>query len=411
VSTTTASRDRGPEIQGRVAPRFAAVRDVLARSFRDGSEQGCGLTVWHEGEIVVDLWGGARDREQGLPYEADTLCTMFSTTKGMVALCFLMLADRGRLDYDAPVSEHWPAFGQGEKRGITVRTLLNHRSGLVGLTEPLTLDQLEHQPEEVVAILERQRPAWEPGTSQGYHGITFGLYAAELFRRIAGESVGTFFAREVARPLGADVYIGLPEALEARCAKIYPVSLRERLLRGLPGALFERGTEARVLVEMLRKGDTYRAFTHPEELGPSGLESFNTRRVRAMELLWANGLGSARGLCRVYSALANGGAVDGVRLVRSETIAPVMERQSWSERDRVLQKPLGWSQGFLKEETTIFSPSTESFGHSGAGGALGWCDPKRGLSIAYLTVNMAHHVRSPRALALCRAIYASLGSA
>lgn len=409
-SAEPAPRARGDtEIHGTVARRFVAVRDVLARSFRSGAEEGCGIAVWHDGERVVDLWGGVRDRARGLPFEADTLCTMFSSTKGMVALCFLMLADRGLLDYDAPVAAHWPAFGSADKRAITIRMLLNHRSGLVGLTEPLTLDQLEHRQGEVVAILERQQPAWEPGTSQGYHAITYGLYAGELFRRIAGESLGTFFAREVATPLGADVYLGLPAALDERCASLALASTRERLLRALPNALWPGTNEGRVLAAMLRKGDTHRAFSVPAELGPSGLANFDTRRVRALELPWANGIGSARGLCRVYSALANGGALDGVRLVREESLAPLRARQTWSERDRVLHKPLGWSQGFLKEETHLFSPSVESFGHPGVGGALGWCDPKRRVAIAYLTVKMAHHVRSPRALALCHAVYASLG--
>lgn len=398
------------EVHGHAERRFAAVKDELARSFRNGSEKGCSLAVWHDGELVVDLWGGQRDPARALPFEADTLCTMFSTTKGMVALCFLMLAERGKLDYDAPVAEHWPAFGSPDKRAITIRMLLNHRAGLVGLDEPLTIDQLEHRPDQVLAILERQRPAWEPGTSQGYHGVTFGLYAAELFRRIAGESLGTFFAREVAKPLGADVYIGLPEALEARCAGIVAVSTRDRLLRALPGLILGESNEARVLVDVVRGGDARRAFAQPAELGASGIASFATRRVRALELLWANGMTSARGLCRVYSALANGGAIDGARLVRAESLAPVMARQSWSERDRVLHKPLGWSQGFLKEEPQLFSPSLESFGHTGAGGALGWCDPKRRVAIGYVTVNMAHQVRSPRALALCRAVYASIGS-
>lgn len=398
------------EVHGSTVRRFAAVKDELARSFRNGSEQGCSLAVWHEGELVVDLWGGTRDRARRLPFEPDTLATMFSTTKGMVALCFLMLADRGKLDYDTPIAEHWPAFGSADKRAITIRMLLNHRSGLVGLAEPLTIEQLEHRPDQVIAILERQRPAWEPGTSQGYHGVTFGLYAAELFHRIAGESLGTFFAREVARPLGADVHIGLPEALEPRCAEIVSVATRDRLLRALPSFVFGETNESRVMVDVLRGGDSRRAFAHPAELGADGVANFATRRVRALELPWGNGMGTARGLCRVYSALAGGGAIDGVRLVRPESLEPVMARQSWSERDRVLHKPLGWSQGFLKEETHLFSPSVESFGHAGAGGALGWCDPKRRVAIGYLTVNMAHQVRSPRALALCRATYASIGS-
>ncbi len=398
-------------LHGSVSRRFVAVRDELARIFRDGSELGASLAVWHDGELVVDLWGGLRDRARSLPFEEDTLVTMFSATKGMVALTFLMLADRGLVDYDAPVSTYWPAFGAADKRAITVRMLLNHRSGLVGLAEPLTLAQLESRPDEVIAILERARPGWEPGTSQGYHAVTYGLYAAELFRRIARESLGTFFAREVAGPLGADVFIGLPAEHESRVATNHPVEMAERLLRGLPEMAFRDTTEGRVLMSVLRRGDTHRAFEHPAELGASGLANYNTRRVHALELPWANGLGTARGVCRVYSALANGGEIDGVRLVSESALAPLGERQSWSERDRVLHKPLGWSQGFLKEELTLFSPTPESFGHPGAGGALGWCDPVRRVAIGYLTSKMAHHVRSPRAIALAHAVYASLGAA
>lgn len=399
-------------VEGTVARRFVAVRDVLAQQFRSGSEEGCAICVWHDGELVVDLWGGHRDKRSGAPFEPDTLCTMFSATKGMVALAFLMLADRGELDYDAPITDYWPSFGQTpDKRAVTVRMLLNHRSGLIGVSEPITLDQLERHPDQVCAILERERPTWTPGSSQGYHAVTYGLYAAELFRRITGESLGTFLAREVMGPLGAEVYLGLPKALESRVATNQPVSQQDRILRALPEMILTQSTEAKVVMSILRRQDTYRAFAHPEELGPSGLPNYNTRRVHALELPWGNGLGTARGLCRVYSALANGGALEGTRLVKEAALEPLMERQSWSSRDRVLHKPLGWSQGFLKEEPHLFSPTHESFGHAGAGGALGWCDPKRKIAIGYLTVKMAHHVRSPRTVALCRAVYQSLGEA
>lgn len=397
-------------VHGSVHPRFKPVRDEFARSFANRSELGASLAVWHEGQLVVDLWGGLRDRENALPYEADTLTTMFSCTKGMVALAFLMLEEEGRFDYDAPLSRYWPAFAASDKRDITGRMFFSHRSGLLGFSEPITLEHLEHAPDHVTAILERARPRWTPGTSQGYHAVSYGLYAAELFRRITGESVGTFFRRQIAGPLGADVYIGLPEALEGRVSKIVAPSGRDRIRLGLPelvaSGLAGRSTpEGRVLADVLQKGDAWFAFSEPHQLGMSGAESFNTRRVHALELPWGNGLGTARGLCRVYAALANGGSLDGVRLLSADALKPLRDRDSFSPRDRVLKRPMGFTKGFVKEDPGVFSiRSTSSFGHPGAGGALGWCDPDRKLAFAYLTVKMDHHVRSPRALSLARAI-------
>ena len=397
-------------IRGHVHPRFHSVRDELFRSLRNGSELGAGVCVWYEGEVVVDLACGMRDRERHLPFELDTLSTMFSSTKGMVALCFLMLADRGRLDYDAPISNVWPAFASPTKRMITTRMLLNHRSGLIALPRDFNLDDVRDDPDRVRALLEEAEPAWEPGTHQGYHGVTYGLYTAELFKRLAGESVGTFFAREVARPLKADVYIGLPEALESRVAKNVPQDANERL-RALPSILYGGGPERAILRQVLKKGDTFRAFEFPSEAGPSALENYNTRRMHALELPWGNGLGSARGLCRVYSALANGGSIDGVRLISEAALLPLQARESWTERDRVLCRPMGWTRGFVKENVGVFSSSEASFGHPGAGGALGWCDPTRKLAMAYLTTKMAYQVRSPRALALAALVDASVGKA
>ncbi len=392
-------------VRGAAAPRFSAVRELFQRSFTSGDEWGAALCVWHQGEIVIDLWGGLRDRERRVPWNADTLSTAFSATKGLVALCFLMLADRGELDYDAPIARYWPEFGQGGKDTISVRTLLNHRSGLLGVDRPVSLQMLEGDAEDLAGILAAQRPAWPAGESQGYHGVTYGLYAAELFRRAAGCSLGEFIAREISGPLKADVYLGLPPALERRVATNYPATTRERIFKMLP-QLLRDSTEGRVFREVVRGGDAAYAFSQPSQLGPRSLHNFNSPRVHAMQLGWANALVSARGLCRVYAALAAGGSIDSVSLVKPDSLLPLRERQSWSERDRVLRKPLGWTQGFLKEEVGMFSPNTQSFGHPGAGGALGWCDPVNRLAIAYLPNKMAYHIRSPRARALCAAIYA-----
>ncbi len=394
-----------PRISGHVAPKFEMVKTVFEENFAKRGEWGGSVCVWHDGEVVADLWGGIADKTTGSEWQRDTINTVFSATKGMVAACFLVLADRGKLDYDEKVTTYWPEFAAAGKADISVRTLLNHRSGLLTVDQPISLDDLESGFDGIAESLAAQKPLWAPDSDQGYHGVTYGLYAQELFRRIAKETLGSFFAREIAAPLGAEFHLGLAQDRQDKVATNYPATTAERIFKIIPKMLFHRGTDGRVYRQVLFRKDSAKAFGNPKELGPMGIANFNLPRVRAMELPWANGVGNARGLCRVYSALANRGEVDGVRLVAESSIAPLAERQSWSERDRVLCKPVGWSQGFLKEETGLFSPNPESFGHAGAGGALGWADPKTRLAVGYTTVKMDHRVRSARALALCRAIY------
>jgi len=401
----TATALAAPHIDGSVDDAFEPVRAVFAENFAKRGEWGASMCVWHAGKVVVDIWGGVTDKKTGALWERDTINTVFSSTKGIVATCFLMLADRGRLDYDAPVAKYWPEFAAAGKEGITVRMLLNHRSGLVAVDEPITLDEIDSDPDKVAHILAQQKPYWEPDSDQGYHGVTYGLYAQELFKRIAGETLGVFLAREVTDPLGADFYLGLPAEHASRVATNHPATTAERVFKIVPKMLFHRGTDGRVYRQVVLGGDAAKAFANPKELSPLGIKNFNEPRIQAMELPWANGIGNARGLCKIYSALANWGEIDGVRLVRKHSIAPITERQSWSEMDRVLRKPVGWSQGFLKEDTGLFSPNAESFGHAGAGGALGWADPKAQIAIGYTTNKMDHRVRSKRALALCRSVY------
>jgi CubicO group peptidase (beta-lactamase class C family) len=391
--------------QGECSTAFEEVRRVFETSFETKKELGASLCVWHRGEKVIDLWGGYVDKARTKAWERDTLCTVFSTTKGMVALCFLMLADRGKFDYDEPIAKYWPEFAAKGKEAISIRTLLNHRSGLVAIDEPINLDDFANRPEEVARIAADQAPYWEPDSDQGYHGVTYGIYTAELFRRLTGESIGTFLSREVAKPLGVDVFIGLPASEEIRVSPSYPAGLPEIFFKIIPKMLFHRGNEGRVYRQVVLGKEAAKAFANPAELGPKGISNFNTSRVHAMELPWGNGISNARGLARVYAALACGGAIDGHRLVSAKALEPLRETQSWTKLDRVLRKPQGWTQGFVKEDEMMFSPNPESFGHPGAGGALGWCDPIEELSISYTPNKMAHHIRSPRARALAAAVY------
>lgn len=395
----------GPVVSGQVEPGFGPVADAFRENFAKRGEVGAGLCVTAGGRVVVDLWGGLADRDTGRAWEADTINVLFSATKGLTATAFLVLEDRGGIDLDATAASLWPEIGAVSKT-IRVRDVLNHRLGLVGFHTPVTLADLTSG--RALEVLLGEKPSWEPGTAQGYHGITFGPLAGELFRRASGRTVGTFLRDEVTGPLGADVHVPLPESEEHRVARLYPQKRRTFLTKALPQILVKGSHEGRTFRSFLGRGDTRRAFGQPAELGARGIRNYDSRAVRANELLFASGVGSARGLARFYAPLANGGSVDGFRLVSAAAIDRVKPRQTWSERDRVMQKPLGFSQGFIKEGGEVFSPNPEAFGHPGAGGSLGWADPVAGVSIGYVMNQMDWRIRSPRALELCHALYRCL---
>lgn len=398
-----------PRIEGECDARFEPVRRAFVENFRARGEVGASVCVWHRGRPVVDLWGGLADREQSRPWEPDSMCTIFSATKGLAALAVLVLADRGELDYEAPVARYWPEFATAGKAEITVRTLLNHRAGLFAIDQPLRIADFEGDPERVSGAFERQAPAWAPGERQGYHAISFGPYVGELVRRVSGRSVGRFLAEEVAGPLGADAHLGLPESEEARVARLYPTGLSTFFSKILPRLVTGLTLEGRIYRRFLqRSSPTARAVANPAELGIRGIKNFDSPRVRRLELPWANATASARGLARIYAALIGVDGSVGGGLVRTDAWQPIMKRQSWQEPDAVLLKPMGWSQGFVKDETHLFSPNAEAFGHPGAGGALGWADPVAGLAIGYVPNAMDFRIRSPRTLALCRAAYTCL---
>lgn len=396
-----------PACQGTYADGFAPLAERFAGQLRSGAEVGAALSVYWRGERVVDLWGGQADVQQARPWARDTRIVVFSATKGLAAMALALLADRGQLDWDAPVARYWPGFGAAGKQAITVRTLVNHRAGLVAIDRPLAMEDclLPQRQDAFVHTLEQQAPAWAPGTRQGYHAVTFGMYVGELFRRIAGEPIGGFLQRELFEPLGADVSLGTPPAADARIATLYSPGTASRLWRMLGAALRPGNPEGRILRASLRPpAFPRRAFGTPA-LGAAGVGAYNLPPVRRAELAWASATASADGLARAYLPFAHGGVHAGRRYLRPETLAPVYQRQGWSERDLVLHKPLGWSQGFLKEETRLFSPRPESFGHSGLGGALGWCDPVNQIAFGYVMNHLDWRVRSPRAVALCHALY------
>lgn len=392
-------------LQGHCSPAFAALAQAFARSFARGEEIGAALCVYHRGELVVDLWGGWADRTQQTPWQADTLVVVFSVTKGLAAMALNLAAQRGAFDWDAPVARYWPGFAQNGKAQISVRQLFNHRAGLHALSTPLSLAQCcdPAQRDVVRHALEQQTPAWAPGHDQGYHALSYGLYASEFFQQAVGEPLQDFLQREYLGPLGADVHLGTPAQEDARIATLYPGSDAARVACMLWAALRGGSTESKLARSFLSGRDAKGAFLNPSS--PQGLGAYNQQPVRRAALAWASATASARGLARAYVPWSVGGTWQGRQWVRPETIAPLLPRQGWAAPDRVLGKPLGWSQGFLKEEESVFSPNPESFGHSGTGGTLGWCDPKAQLSMGYVMNRTDWRVRSPRALVLCQALY------
>lgn len=396
----------GPAL-GSYAEGFEPVARAFAAQLQK-SEIGAGYTVYQHGRCVVDLWGGLADRDSGRAWERDTAIVLFSVTKGLASMAMHHLAQRGKLDFDAPVASYWPGFARGGKGAITVGTLMSHRAGLAALDTPMTLDDCVN-PERsdfVREALEVQAPAWVPGTRQGYHGLTFGMYVRELFEQITGESMGAYLRRELWEPLGADVWLGAPDEIDGRVATLYPPTNGERA-RNYGLRLFgqPRSPEARIARSVVRPESlARRAFLNPAT-GPGGIGRYNDVDVRRAELAWASAVGTADGVARAYLPFAQQGAHDGRRYFDPDRIAILHERRSWSHRDAVIQKPLGWTLGFLKEQGTVFSPNRESFGHTGIGGALGWCDPVAGISLGYTLNRMDWRVRSPRSIALSRALY------
>ncbi len=209
------------EVHGTCEARFEAVRRTLADQLESGADLGASVAVLLHGEPVVDIWGGWADAEKTRPWERDTITNVWSTTKTMTFLVALMLHDRGQLDFHAPVATYWPEFAANGKASIEVRHVMGHTAGLSGWDEPITPEDLADW-EKCTAALAAQAPWWEPGTASGYHALTQGYLIGEIVRRITGDSIGTFFAREVAKPLEADFFIGLPASEDHRVSNVIP---------------------------------------------------------------------------------------------------------------------------------------------------------------------------------------------
>lgn len=379
------------DVNGAVAEGFEPVREAFVRNFAALGEQGAAVAVYRDGHKVVDLWGGTRDVDGTEPWERGTAQIVRSATKGVAAAVLLLLHQRGELDLDAPVGAYWPEYKAAGKEHTLVRHLLAHRAGVPVLDRPLTLAEAA-DPDLAAAAVAAQAPVWEPGTAHGYHAHTYSWLTGELVRRVTGRTIGEWIAREIAGPVGADFWLGLPESVHARVGRVGRVTAPEA------GGLRTRPKRAVADAYADPSSLTLRAFG---AISPAPDE--NDPAYHAAALPGSTGIATADGLARVYASLI--GEVDGgVRLFTPETVELARGEQS-AGPDRVLVVNTRFGLGYMLHGSASPLLADGSFGHPGRGGALGFADPASGIAFGYVTNGFRKSVTAdPRAQALVRAV-------
>jgi len=395
-ATTTAQ-----VIEGEISPGFEAVRDAFAENFSERRELGGACCVYRNGEKVVDLWGGIRNRATVEPWERDTMVVVHSASKGLAAMALAVAHSRGWLDYEERVAHYWPEFAQHGKQTISVRQLLAHQAGLFAIDEPVDRSVIADL-DRLAAVLARQQPAWEPGTRQAYHALSLGFYEGELLRRVdpGHRSLGQFFQEEIASPLGEEVYIRLPETIpNSRLATIAPPRPLEMLF----------GFPLRFIIDAFNHhSNIYRAL----EINPGTRVYFDDQRVYARELEVPSGgaVATARGIAHAYGVFAAGGRELALRPPTLDLLAAPAIPPTHGFYDECLKGDgVQFSLGFMKSTTVWPFGSPSSYGSPGAGGSLGFADPAAGIGYGYVTSQMgATLTGDPREVALRDALYSTL---
>lgn len=382
-------------VSGTVARGFEKVRDVFEENFRSEDELGACFAAYKDGEKVVDLWGGHKDRDKQTPWTQDTLINVWSTTKGMAALTIARLVDRGLIDYDAPMIKYWPEFGAHGKDKVTVAQALSHQAGVSAVDAPITIEDYFDAP-RMAQLIAETKPLWEPGTRNGYHALTYGWITGELALRVTGKTLGTVFKEEFADPLGTDVFIGLPESEEHRVAEQvgphdYKPKAPEKLKAPSDDASMEVKTRFRTML-----------------LSPEYPEASNLRAWRAAEIPSAGGQANANGLAKVFATAACGGVLDGRTYLSPEIIKHMTTAQATNGLEDInLEMPIPWACGFLPNLGGVaLGPNEATYGHAGWGGSLAAADPDERLSFAYAMNRMRSNLAAdPRPLGLIAALY------
>ena len=374
-------------VQGLTQDRFAAARTQFEANLENGEDIGASFCATVEGETVVDLWGGYADPAKTRAWERDTIVNVYSTTKTMTALVALLVADRGDLDFDAPVTKYWPEFAANGKAAVKVSHLMSHSAGLSGWKAPITNDDL-YDWDKMTSLLAAQAPYWEPGSAPGYHALTQGYLVGEVIRRITGKSLGTVFREEIAEPLGADFWIGLPASEDHRVAELLPPP---------PGtAIGEAGGQTEIQANMSNNPGIDVAVT-------------KTRAWRGAEIPAAGGTGNARSVAEIHAILANGGVAKGKRFMSEAGCRKALELQVEGQ-DLILGGPARFGMGFGLAGGVVPLPNPNSIYWGGYGGSLVIIDMDARTTIAYAMNRMASTTQGDtRAFGLAMAMWDALG--
>lgn len=378
-------------LHGHIHPDFHPLARALERQLSKTSG-GAAVCVYHEGECVADLWGGYRDAE-GTLWERDTMSVSYSTTKGVTSTALHLLADRGLVDYDAPVADYWPEFAAAGKQDITVRDVMCHRAGMFNIRDLIDDARRMLEWDYMIEALARAPAATLPGTASAYQALTYGYLVGEIIQRASGRALGELVQTEIAEPLGLDgLYIGVPAEQLHRAARLIDFPGRKQTNGSGGNAKPSRSRRRRELIARALQV-TLRAVGHPVDLGraaaalvPRGIGSFDfsSDEVLQASIPAANGMFTARSLARLYAALANGGELDGVRLMTPETIERATQIQVRGY-DQITLFPMRWRLGYHRVGTMRGVPR-RAFGHFGYGGSGAWADPVRNMSVA-MTLN------------------------
>ena len=365
---------------------------LFQENFDRYGELGAAVSIWRDGEPLLQLHGGFRDAQRQQPWTADTLVLVWSATKGIGSACLLHALQGHGIDLSRRVSEFWPEFGQNGKSEITIATLMSHAAGLCALDQ--SVDALDYA--GVIAALEQQAPLWTPGTAHGYHARTFGYLIDELTRRLTGLGIPQYWRTHFGEPLELDFWIGLPNELNDRVATIYAARAG-----GLPEpAQFYRDLNTPGTLQR-------RVFTSPG--GLLAISAMNKPEIRAHPIVSLGGIGSASALAKFYATLANGGIAADQQYFQPATLAWMSSRIQ-DGPDLVLEIPTAFSAGFMMNASVatvpIFGPNENAFGHPGAGGSHAFVDPTNRIGFAYVMNQMEQSVLpSQKARRLVQAIY------
>lgn len=377
-------------IDGLLHPDFYPVAQVF-RGQLGRYPGGAAVCVYHRGACVVDLWGGYRN-ERGAAWTRDTMSPSFSTSKGVASTLLHMMVDRGLLDYDDRVATHWPEFAQAGKQSITVRQVLAHQSGLYHIRQMIDHADRMLDWDFMIHAIERTPPIHRPGTRTGYHGLTYGFLVGEILQRVTGRPFSQLVQEELAGPLGLDgMYVGAPPEVLPRAAQLmWPP-------RGAIGPYLVRRPDGGLWSELVMlaagwvqgglrlAGVQFDLQSILDALAPRGMNGFDfgAEKTLRVAIPAANGLFTARSLARMYAALANGGEIDGVRLLSAKTLARATQVQNPTHSRVVIPFDMRWRLGYHGVATSRGFVKN-AFGHFGFGGSGAWADPNRELSVAFI---------------------------